>query len=60
VWDENGVQYLDMYGGHAVISIGHSHPHWIKRLQEQMQKISFIPIRCTYPVQHDLPISWVK
>ncbi len=33
VWDENGVQYLDMYGGHAVIRIGHTHPHWIKRIE---------------------------
>ena len=28
VWDEKGIEYLDMYGGHAVISIGHTHPHW--------------------------------
>ena len=32
VWDDEGTQYLDMYGGHAVISIGHSHPHYIKKI----------------------------
>ena len=31
VWDEKGEEYLDLYGGHAVISIGHSHPHYINR-----------------------------
>lgn len=41
VWDENGVQYLDMYGGHAVISIGHTHPHWVKKIEEQLEKIAF-------------------
>jgi acetylornithine/N-succinyldiaminopimelate aminotransferase len=41
VWDENGVRYLDMYGGHAVISIGHSHPHWVALLHDQMQQLSF-------------------
>ena len=30
VWDDQGQAYLDMYGGHAVISIGHTHPHWVK------------------------------
>jgi acetylornithine/N-succinyldiaminopimelate aminotransferase len=41
VWDENGVQYLDMYGGHAVISIGHTHPHWVQRIEDQLHKIAF-------------------
>jgi acetylornithine aminotransferase len=41
LWDDHGVKYLDLYGGHAVISIGHSHPHYIKRLKEQLHKISF-------------------
>lgn len=41
VWDDNGVQYLDMYGGHAVISIGHTHPHWVKRIEDQLEKIAF-------------------
>ena len=33
VWDEKGEQYLDLYGGHAVISIGHTHPHWVKWIE---------------------------
>jgi len=41
VWDNQGVRYLDMYGGHAVISIGHSHPHWVSRIEHQLQKIAF-------------------
>src|SRR5205085_4677210 len=41
VWDDKGVQYLDMYGGHAVISIGHTHPHWVKRIEEQLHEIAF-------------------
>ena len=41
LWDKNGKQYLDLYGGHAVISIGHTHPHYVSRLTEQLQKIGF-------------------
>ena len=41
VWDEKGQEYLDLYGGHAVISIGHSHPHYIEKVTEQLQKIGF-------------------
>ncbi len=41
LWDENDVQYLDMYGGHAVISIGHTHPHWVRRIEEQLNKLAF-------------------
>ena len=41
VWDEDGQEYLDLYGGHAVISIGHSHPHYINKVTEQLHKISF-------------------
>ena len=41
VWDENGQEYLDLYGGHAVISIGHSHPHYINKVTEQLNKIGF-------------------
>ena len=39
VYDENGTEYLDLYGGHAVISIGHGHPHYIKKLKDQLDKI---------------------
>ncbi|TSE09655.1 aspartate aminotransferase family protein [Aquimarina algiphila] len=41
VVDKNGIEYLDMYGGHAVISVGHSHPHYVKKLKEQIEKIGF-------------------
>lgn len=41
VVDKNGIEYLDLYGGHAVISIGHSHPHYVKNLKEQVEKIGF-------------------
>ncbi|MGI8636522.1 MAG: aminotransferase class III-fold pyridoxal phosphate-dependent enzyme [Segetibacter sp.] len=40
VWDDQGNQYLDMYGGHAVTSIGHTHPHWVLRIEEQLYKIA--------------------
>lgn len=54
VWDDSGVQYLDMYGGHAVISIGHSHPHWIARIEEQLHKISFYSNSVRIPLQQQL------
>jgi acetylornithine aminotransferase len=41
VWDEKGQEYLDLYGGHAVISIGHAHPHYIEKVTEQLNKIGF-------------------
>ena len=41
VWDDKGQEYLDLYGGHAVISIGHSHPHYIEKVTEQLNKIGF-------------------
>ncbi|TAL58475.1 MAG: aminotransferase class III-fold pyridoxal phosphate-dependent enzyme, partial [Bacteroidetes bacterium] len=39
LWDKNGNKYLDLYGGHAVISIGHTHPHYVKTIEEQLHKI---------------------
>jgi len=54
VWDENGVQYLDMYGGHAVISIGHTHPHWVKRIEDQLEKIAFYSNSVVIPIQQQL------
>ncbi len=41
VWDDNGTEYLDLYGGHAVISIGHSHPHYVEKLTQQLNQIGF-------------------
>ena len=54
VWDEHGEQYLDMYGGHAVISIGHTHPHWVQRIQEQLNKIAFYSNSVKIPLQQEL------
>lgn len=41
LWDDNGNRYLDLYGGHAVISIGHSHPRFIRRISDQLSRIAF-------------------
>ena len=41
VWDDKGQEYLDLYGGHAVISIGHAHPHYISKVNEQLGKLGF-------------------
>ena len=41
LWDKNGVEYTDLYGGHAVISIGHCHPHYVKMLSEQLTRLGF-------------------
>jgi acetylornithine aminotransferase len=54
VWDENGTQYLDMYGGHAVISIGHTHPHWVQRIEEQLHQIAFYSNSIKIPIQQQL------
>lgn len=54
VWDENGVQYLDLYGGHAVISIGHTHPHWVQRIEDQLEKIAFYSNSVHIPIQQEL------
>ncbi len=54
VWDENGTKYLDMYGGHAVISIGHTHPHYVQRLEAQLHKVGFYSNSVKIPVQQAL------
>lgn len=54
VWDDRGLRYLDLYGGHAVISIGHGHPHYIDRLQEQLGKIGFYSNSVKMPIQEEL------
>lgn len=51
LWDKNGQRYLDLYGGHAVISIGHSHPHYVKRLKEQLDQIGFYSNSVQNPLQ---------
>lgn len=54
IWDEQGNKYLDLYGGHAVISIGHSHPHYIFKISEQLQKIGFYSNSVVNPLQQEL------
>lgn len=54
VWDNDGVQYLDMYGGHAVISIGHTHPHWVKCIEDQLAQIAFYSNSIRIPIQQQL------
>jgi acetylornithine/N-succinyldiaminopimelate aminotransferase len=54
VWDDMGNEYLDMYGGHAVISIGHTHPYWVKRIEEQLEQIAFYSNSIKIPIQQKL------
>lgn len=54
VWDDKGDQYLDLYGGHAVISIGHTHPHWVKRIEAQLEQIAFYSNSIRIPLQQQL------
>ncbi|WP_127129253.1 aspartate aminotransferase family protein [Pseudoflavitalea rhizosphaerae] len=54
VWDDQGTQYLDLYGGHAVISIGHTHPHYVARLTEQLNKVGFYSNSVRMPLQEEL------
>lgn len=54
VWDDQGNEYMDLYGGHAVISIGHTHPHWVKRIEEQLYKIAFYSNSIKIPLQEAL------
>lgn len=53
LWDENGTEYLDLYGGHAVISIGHTHPHYVKRLKDQLDLIGFYSNSIQIPIQQE-------
>ena len=54
VWDADGQEYLDLYGGHAVISIGHTHPHYVKRLTDQLSKVGFYSNSVLIPLQVQL------
>ena len=54
VWDDKGQEYLDLYGGHAVISVGHSHPHYVAALTEQLNKIGFYSNSVRNPLQEEL------
>ncbi|MEM7380088.1 MAG: aminotransferase class III-fold pyridoxal phosphate-dependent enzyme [Bacteroidota bacterium] len=54
VTDDKGTEYMDFYGGHAVISIGHSHPHYVGRIKEQLEKIGFYSNSVVNPLQQEL------
>lgn len=54
VWDDKGTKYLDLYGGHAVISIGHTHPHYVKRVTEQLNKLGFYSNSIKISIQEQL------
>ena len=54
VWDENGQEYLDLYGGHAVISIGHCHPHYVEKVTEQLNKLGFYSNSVINKLQREL------
>lgn len=54
VWDDTGRKYLDMYGGHAVISVGHTHPHYVHRLTDQLNKIGFYSNSVKIGLQEEL------
>ena len=54
VWDDKGTEYLDLYGGHAVISIGHTHPHYVKAVTDQLNKIGFYSNSVINPLQSKL------
>jgi acetylornithine/N-succinyldiaminopimelate aminotransferase len=51
LWDDQGKEYLDLYGGHAVISIGHTHPKFIKRIKDQLDQIAFYSNSIHIPIQ---------
>lgn len=54
IWDAEGNEYLDLYGGHAVISIGHTHPHYVERITAQLNKIGFYSNSIEIPIQRQL------
>ena len=54
LWDKDGVEYTDLYGGHAVISVGHCHPHYVKMLSDQLSKLGFYSNAVQNGLQKDL------
>ena len=60
VWDDKGNEYLDMYGGHAVISIGHTHAHWVKRIETQLHAMAFYSNSVIMPIQEELAAALNK
>ena len=60
LWDDQGKKYLDLYGGHAVISIGHKHPHYVKSITDQLNKISIYSNSVHIPQQERLAYFLVE
>lgn len=60
VWDDKGTEYLDLYGGHAVISIGHSHPHYVKKVSDQLSKLGFYSNSVINKLQQELALRLGK
>lgn len=60
LWDKNGDKYLDFYGGHAVISIGHSHPVYVEKMTRQLNRIGFYSNAVRNPLQDELLCYWEK
>jgi len=54
IYDNHGIEYLDLYGGHAVISIGHSHPYYVQKLTQQLEKLVFYSNSVVNPLQKEL------
>ena len=54
LWDKDGVEYTDLYGGHAVISVGHCHPHYVKMISEQLERLGFYSNAVQNSLQRDL------
>ncbi|MBQ8500239.1 MAG: aspartate aminotransferase family protein [Bacteroidales bacterium] len=54
LWDKDGEEYTDLYGGHAVISVGHCHPHYVKMMQDQLEKLGFYSNAVQNSLQRDL------
>ncbi len=60
VWDDKGTEYLDLYGGHAVISIGHSHPHYVKKVSDQLSELGFYSNSVINKLQQELALRLGK
>ncbi|MBO4758033.1 MAG: aminotransferase class III-fold pyridoxal phosphate-dependent enzyme, partial [Bacteroidales bacterium] len=54
IWDDKGQEYLDLYGGHAVISVGHTHPRYVAALKDQLDRIGFYSNSVKNPLQEQL------
>ena len=54
VWDDKGQEYLDLYGGHAVISVGHAHPHYVQAINKQVETLNFYSNSVINSLQQEL------